>query len=217
MKLEYSLVLLANFLFFAITATYKCTFYSVGWLQESDACQMLSIPRFGELEVEPISFIEGIESMQSPEDFVRAIGDAYQHETEGPYGNEDGTEETYFMREYSTIHVVVAGYEHLCCKGELSATFLNGMLQGVEFYPDNAKEYIDHLRESHGIDLGAASGDHERGRLRVSRSRAQGFLPGWWNGYERSHPRGDESRIVVVWEDTRFEGWRDLWLEMQGS
>ena len=215
MKLEYSLVLLANFLFFGAHATNRCVFFSEGWFQESGVCQLLSIPRFGELEAEPIALIEGIESMQSPGDFLRAIGDGYQYETEGPYGNEHGTEETNFIREYSTIHVVVTGYEHLCCRGELSVTFLNGMLQGVEFYPDNASEYLGHLKDNYGIDI--TSGTHEQGHLRVSRARVQGFMPGWWHGYSRSSSQGDEKRIVVVWEDTRFDWWRDLWLRKFSS
>ena len=201
MKLEYSLVLLANVLFLTTYATDRCVFFSGGWLQDSGACELLSIPRFGQLEAEPITLIEGIESMQSPDDLVRFIGGGYQYETEGPYdsyGNELETEEPSSRLEYLKIHIAVTGYEHLCCRGELSVTFLNEMLQRVEFYPDNASEYIGHLKENHGIDI--ASGTHEQGYLRVSHAE-----------------RGDEKRLVVVWEDTRFEGWQDLWLKRWSS
>ena len=213
MKLEYSLVLLANFLFFGIYATDECTFFSDGWLQESGACELLPIPRFGEIEGEPITLIEGIESMQSPDGFLLAIGDGYQYETEGPHdmnGNGLNAEEPSSRREYVTIHIVVAGYEHLCCRGELAATFYNDMLQRVEFYPENASEYLDHLRDSHGIDI--TDGIHEQGHLRVWRAEVRGFMRGWQYDEMRSSSLEGESRLVVVWEDTRFEWWRDLWL-----
>ena len=219
MKLEYSLVLLANVLFLTTYATDRCVFFSGGWLQDSGACELLSIPRFGQLEVEPITLIEGIESMQSPDDFVRFIGGGYQYETEGPhdlYGNKFGTEKTSYRREYSIIYVVVADYEHLCCRGELSAIFLNEMLQRVEFYPENDSEYLDHLRENYDIDV--TGGAYEQGYLMVSRAiQMNGFMPVSWAGYIRSSPREDESRFVVVWEDSRFEGWRDLWLQRFGQ